>query len=578
MPVNRDVIYYDEWETSINRWRVRLEIIPAGDFSTLPTTFERLRRSVISIKGAGTSFEDFALGAWKAPTQQVEIDLEFCPDNLRLLLQDPIYLAYGTTPVTNRFMLYSDRGNGSLAFEDWPVEFAGVQPISMGSKRTVNAKTLKPKRMTVELFDLGAIIFQEYTSQRFCGAAIADLTPVTIRQLLDIETPSLQSYSYFIKSDGTNGLLHLYSLLEIFNAWQYSLEYVDIPNWTRADIGDDTFGANGTLLDAVQFYAQDNTAAHLKGSALTDVLVVGMVTNGVSTEAAERLGGMLIANSGGAEYREYTTIYDLLSDAAKCFWLKLRWKYSRYTQNTTNDNVKINLYWSRRLDNYLGVGYSTVDITRAIGDITLEDCSNVVRTGETELPNVAEDDVDKRVVETGGLRNAATWNVKALHYNHPSYAKVDSGSFSGVHYYNVEGLALRCLYYADGSIIRKVHESVRIYDKDGVSTLYEDIIAPSSSSKQDYNKWVGNTQAGNTGIGYATAKHATTVFGKLNQSRLEITLAMDAATRLLPCNVGEMYNLNALDGEVSSTEWTLLEAEADWLAGSMKCVFISKGI
>jgi len=579
MPINRDVIYFDEWQTSINRWRVRLEIIPAGDVSTLPTTYERLRRTCISIKGSKSSFKDLPLAAWQAPTMQVEIDLEHCPDNLRLLLQSPVYMSFGVTPVTNRFTLYSDRGNAALDVEDWFVEFAGVQPISIGSKRTVNAKTLKPQRMTVEVFDLVAIILQEFTSARFCGQAIADLSPeISIKQLLDIETPTLQSYSYFMKTDGSNGMLHLYSLLDIFSAWHYPMEWYDLPLWTRGNLGTDTLSANGTILDAVEFYQQDNTAAHGKGSALTDVLVVGMVTNFASTEPAERLGGMLIANSGGAEYREYTTIYDLFSDLAKCFWLKFRWTYGRYTQNSTNDNVSIALHWNRRLDNYGGAGYYTVDITRAIGEITLEDCYNVVRTGETELPNVADDDVDKRIVETGGLRNAATWNVKALHYNHPSYAKLDSGSSGGVYYYNVEGVALRCLYYLDGSIVRKVHESVKIYDKSGVSTLYEDIIAPSNSSLKNYNKFVGQTQSGNTGIGYATAKHATTVFGQINQSKLEITLAMDAASGIIPCNVGEMYNLPTIDGEASSTEWTLLEAEPDWLSGSMKCTFISKGI
>jgi hypothetical protein len=260
------------------------------------------------------------------------------------------------------------------------------------------------------------------------------------------------------------------------------------------------------------------------------------------------------------------------------FWLKFRWTYGRYTQNSTNDNVSIILHWNRRLDNYNGGSYYSIDITKAIGEIALEDCYNVVRTGESELPNVGDEDVDKRVVETGGLRNAATWNVKLLHYNQPSYAVELAGTEGDVAIFSTDGATLRNLYYGSGSTVRKVHEAVRIYDKAGTYTTYDSTVTPLNTSVSDYNKFVGQTQAGNTGIGYATAKHATTVFGQINQSKLEITLAMDAASGLLPCNVGEMYNLPTIDGEASSTEWTLLEAEPDWLSGSMKCTFISKGI
>ena len=580
MAINRDIIYYDEWTTSINGWRVRLEIIPAGLILDLPSDKERLRHSVLSVKPGKYSFKDFPVGAWQCPTLQIEVDLEHCPANLREMLQDPIFESVGQD-VTNRFMLYSDRGDAGLAFENWFVEFCGVQPFSVGSKRSINAKTLAPRRMTVEVFDMFSVITQEFATSRFCGYFYSIAPTLSVKALYNTETPNLLATSYAPKISGGDATIHLYSLLDTFGAnMLYPLTWLDWPVWTRGDLGTSgTVNASGTVLDAVKFYAQDNDAAHGAGDPLSDVLLIGLITEFSPTDiSAERLGGLFMPNSGGAEYREYATMYDLLNDLAKSFWVKLRWKYGRYTFSTTNDNVSVTLHWNRRLDNYGMGAYHDIDITKAIGEITLEDAYNVVRTGEAEIPNVGDDDVDKRVVETGGLRNAATWNVKLLHNNQVPIASADYGASSGISYYGDDAIILRCLFYNDGGKARKVHEDVSIYDKNAVSSLYSDIIAPSTSSLDYYNRWVSKTQIAETGLAYATAQHAVTVFGKKNQSKLEVTLVMDAATGLLPCNVGEMFNIAAITGEVSSTEWSLLEAEPDWLTGSMKCVFISKGI
>ena len=580
MPVNRDIIYYQEWTTSINNWRLRLEIVPAGNVSDLPATKARLVSSVISVKGAKHSFKDLPIAAWQAPTLQIDIDLEYCPDNLRLLLQDPIHTSLGEE-VTNRFVLYSDRGDATLGFDDYFVEFVGVQPFSIGSKRDINAKTLKPKKVTVEVFDMMSVILQEFTTADFCGYARSDVYIVkSIREFIDVETPAVISLSRFPKDDGASAVLHFYSLNDTFgDALLYPLTWLNWPVWTRGDVG--TAGvvtADGAVTDGVILYQQANDAAHNEGASLADALLLGLVTTDYSTASDKRIGGLFVPNDGGAEYQEYATMYDLLSDLAKCFWLKFRWQYGRYTQNSTNDNVSATLHWNRRRDNFGLTAYYDADITKAIGSITLEDCYNVVRTGEAELPNVGDDDIDKRVVETGGLRNSATWNVKMVHNNSPVLAASQGGFISGQNVF-ITNINLRTLCYLDGSEVRKIHESVTIDDGNAVTTHYSDIIPllPETTLRY-YNKWVSSTQIAETGLGYATAQHAVTVFGATNQSKLEVTLAMNADEGLLPSNVGEMFNLPAIDGEVSGTEWTLLEAEPDWQTGAMKCTFVSVGV
>jgi hypothetical protein len=501
---------------------------------------------------------------------------------LRELLQNP-FVTNGDYLCPNRFVLYSDRGDAGLDVEDYFVEFCGGQPFNLGSKLTINAATQSPKRITVETFDIVTMMLQEHTTAAWVEEIIATVGVEAAERHNLIATMTNRYFveSFARKDDRSFFYIYLYPILECFGSvLRAALE----PHLSVLLRGDDTppvITQDGDILDAVELYKQVTTDnLHVEGAVTTSLYIVGLVTNTHTTLPADDnyIGGMFVPNNGGASYLEYATLYDLLGDVAKCFWLKLRWTYSRYniTGGSDNEGITFKFHWTRRLENYNGAAFYTADTGRAIGDgYELESCYNVVRTGEAEIPDAGENDVDKRIVETGGLRNSATWNVKCLHQNHPEIT--DKSTASSI--MNTPAINSRLLYYYDGSAAIKAHESVKIYDSAASSIAYSDVIPlPPYKKVDEYNLWVAETQAAETGLAYATAAHAVAAFGKTNQSKLEITLAMNPDEGLIPENCGEMFNLPAIAGEVSSTEWCLLEAEPDWLTGSMKCVFISKGI
>lgn len=241
MAIDRTKIYYQEWTTA-HGWRCRLEIIPAGDVASKPTTFILVPSSIISVESDEWSFEDLPFGAWKAPTMRATVDLRHCPANLVEMLQNQVYestVSPWTYTVTNLFILYSDRGNAALDYEDYHVEFCGGQNLQQGNKRTINNKNLKPERMTVEVWDLGMLLLQEHPVKEWAEYCYTYATPVMERSLIEnYVTDSWQHISllnvpYPTTSGTLRARLYLYPLAELFGEHLAESLRVHLSMWTR---------------------------------------------------------------------------------------------------------------------------------------------------------------------------------------------------------------------------------------------------------------------------------------------------------------------------------------------------------
>lgn len=590
MAIDRTKFYYQEWTTG-HGWRCRLEIIPAGDVATKPTTAVRIPSSIISVESDEWSFEDLPFGAWKAPTMRATVDLRHCPANLVEMLQNQVYestVSPWTYTVTNLFILYSDRGNAALDYEDYHVEFCGGQNLQQGNKRTINNKNLKPERMTVEVWDLGMLLLQEHPVKEWAEYCYTYATPVMERSLIEnYVTDSWQHISllnvpYPTTSGTLRARLYLYPLAELFGEHLAESLRVHLSMWTRGlSFGlEPVIGMTGHVLIAAGFYEQDGTAAHTSGIALDpeNIHVVGVVSNDVNpAEVSAHLGGMLVANKGGASYQEYPTMYNLLNDIAKNFWCKFRWKYERYNMSGTNDNVTLRFYWDKWQDNFDSAltGSTEFSLKKSAKPMELTDCHNVIRTGESEMPNVGEDDADKRQVSSGGVRNSATWNVKLVHNNQITYADATHGIF-----FNTPRIDARRLYYYYSPLpdIYRVHDRVKLIDNYAGSefTIYEDIVAiPAGKEFGAYNNAVGETQSAETGLAYAIARRAIDKFGSPHQCELTAAFAMKADVGLLPSNCGSVLKTDIIPGEKFGQYWLLMNAKADWKTGVMECSLLS---
>lgn len=581
MAIDRTAFYYQEWTTG-HGWRCRLEIIPAGDVATKPTTGVRIPSSIISVESDEWSFEDLPFGAWKAPTMKVRVDLKNCPANLKEMLQNQLYqstVSPFTYTVTNLFVLYSDRGDSGLAYENYFVEFCGGQNLQQGNKRTIDGRTLSPAEMTVEVWDLGMLILQEHATAEWAEYCY-NYASVAIKASALTES---KTAAYWHRSPAVQyRRIYLFSIAELFAEHLAASLRLHLSMWTRGLIFglEPVIGVTGNLLTGVEFYEQDYAATHDTGTALDpeNVLIIGVVSkNDTITDASAHLGGMLVANEGGASYLEYTTLYDLLNDIAKNFWCKFRWKYERYNMSGTNDNITLHFYWDKWQDNYAaGYGDSVYFPLKSIKPLELTDCHNVIRTGESEMPNAGDDDADKRLVSVGGVRNSATWNVKMIHNNQPTYAET---RFNDSVLYT-DRIDLRRLYYYYTGLpdVYRVHSTVKLTDNylGTFNDTYEDIIALSVSADVDaYNKAIGKIQSSDSGLAYAIARRVVDKLGSPYQSELPASFFMNANVGLLPSNCGSVLYTDAIDGEQYGLWWVLMNAKADWKTGIIECTLFS---
>ena len=580
MAIDRTKFYYQEWTTA-HGWRCRLEIIPAGNVVSKPTDGIRVPTTVLGVEADEWSFEDLPFGAWKAPTMRVSIDLKNCPANLKEMLQNQIYestISPWTYTVTNLFVLYSDRGNAALGYTDYYVEFCGGQNLQQGNKRTIDA-SLTPASMTVEVWDLGMLLLQEHTTAEWAAYCYNYASVAIKATALSESQPG--SYQHRVPSTGWQRI-YLYSIAELFGEHLAQSLRLHLSMWTRGLIFglEPSIAVSGNCLCGVTFYEQDYAVANNRGAAISaaDVVVIGVVSNNDTvSDVAGHLGGMLVANKGGASYLEYTTLYDLLNDIAKNFWCKLRWKYERYDMSGTKDNITIHFYWDRWQDNFASpLADSVYFPLMSVSNVELTDCHNVIRSGESEMPDVGEDDADKRVVSVGGVRNSATWNAKMIHNNQPTYAE---SRFNASTIYTNRIDLRRLYYYYDGQPnVYRVHATVQLLDdRAGASaTTYEEIIPlPGVADVEPYNKAIAKMQSSSSGLAYAVARRAVDVLGSPYQGELTASFLLKANVGLLPSNCGSVLKTDEISGEKYGVWWILTGAKADWKTGVIDCTMFS---
>jgi len=590
MAIDRTTKWRCQWQGK-NGWANMLEIIPAGEpLNGTDLTVTTFSRSAFEMDFAEFGFDDLPIGMMKSQAASFSFVWANLPAGLKELLKTPQYTeTIFSTEITTLFAYYNDEGTNTLI-----LQYIGAQANTLGNSFELDGISTV-KNCKIETFDLLKTILDTTKSSAVFGAyessgivefpSLATLNSLTT-YLVDFSDDTRYKYDILPRESGLGGLgisgwrnFLYYSIEKFRNTLNATIE-VRLAIWTRSGIFgyEPTVAQTGYPDTSLTFYKQTQTDAHTKGDALdeTNTLILGHVAN-LSAGNYISLGGFFSNDKEGVA--DFDSLGSFLAALCENFVCKLIYKPTTCVNATSGDTLlAYNMWWLKPLENVTSPVSYTPKITE--DSYTISTAEKVFMVCESEIPNMAGDNINQNRVSTTVSDKADVWSAQMILHNCPTIALEGSKTPANMNLdpyqkYTIK-ISPRKLYYQAGASIFKVHESVVI--SDGVNTLALD--SPTAFQNENWydgilEAWVINTQ--NTQcLPQAIALYITTYWSKQDQALREFTCEM-VNSEITPSFVGDYAALPAVTDIGANANSVLLTAKPDWDLGTMDCKYLSLG-
>lgn len=591
MAIDRTVKWRCQWQGA-NGWANMLEIIPAGEpLNGTDLTVTEFSRTAFEMDFAEFGFDDLPIGLPKSQAASFSFLWSNLPSGLKELLKTPQYTVTGSIDITTLFTFWNDEGTGSLI-----LQYIGAQANTFGNSFELS-DTSTVNICKIETFDLLKTIFDTTKPNIIFSADDDNLVDTPSLATLNSLATSIVDFSddHRYKLDvlpraaglqglgisGMNNLLY-YSIEQFavtFAAWME--EYLGI--WTRAGITiyAPTITQTGYPDTSLTFYKQTKTDAHTKGDALdeTNTLILGHVAR-LGAGNYTSLGGFFSNDKEGVA--DFDSLGSFIAALCENFVCKFIAKPATCVNGVSGDTLlTYNFWWLKPLENVTSPVTYTPKITS--GDYTISTAEKVFLVCESEIPNMAGDNINQTRVSATVSDKTDTWSSQMLLHNCPTIALEGNKTPANMNLdpYNKYTIKIspRKLYYAETSAdyaVYKVHESVVI--NDGVNTLTLD----SPTAFQDENwydgvlyGWVLNAQQTQC-LPNAICQYITTYWSKRDQALREFPCKM-VTGEIAPSFVGDYAILPAVTDIGANGNSVLLSAKPDWDNGILDCKYLSLG-
>jgi len=574
MAIDRTTKWRCQWQGK-NGWANMLEIIPAGDLligTDLNVT--SFSRSAFEMDFAEFGFDDLPIGMMKSQAASFSFIWANLPSGLKELLKTPRFTPSGyDQETTTLFVYYNDEGTNTLR-----VQYIGAQANVMGNKFVYKLPD-GVYSCQIETFDLLKTILDNNPSNSVfgCSAGGGVISPSYASHATTTEVKRFleTSFGTNAKYDVPPSTKYLYLFYSIAQFRTYFGAFINtaIAYWTRSGL----FGYEASVGQtnypdvSLTLYAPLNNTAYAKGTALdeTNTLILGHVCENDGSYTS--YGGFFSNDKEGVS--EFDSMSTFIAALCENFACKLIYKPITQVNGVSGDTLlTYNLYWLRPLDSVGTPVTLSAKITAESYDISTAE--KVFLIAETEIPNMAGDNVNmSRVSNTVSDKND-TWNCKAILHNLPTVSNVRENPEieNGVECGETKIYARKLYYLADG-YFRKIHTSVAINDGTNTKTLDTPIAKPASFYPAYWDAWAISMQQ-TQGLPQAIAEYITTYWSNQGQALREFPAKMVTA-EIVPSLVGDLFALPAItDIGVGATS-VLLSGKPDWDLGVMDCKFLS---
>ena len=592
MAIDRTKKYRCQWQGK-NGWANMLEIIPAGEFlNGTDLTVESFSRAAFEMDFAEFGFEDLPIGMMKSQAASFSFIWANLPSGLKELLKTPQYTeTVFNTEITTLFTYWNDEGTNTLI-----LQYIGAQANTLGNSFELDGIS-SIKTCRIETFDLLKTIMDTVKSNVVFRANANDevelIGDVTLNSLttsiVDFSDDTRYKLDILPRESGFGGLgisgwknFLYYSIAKFTTQLEGLLqEYLGI--WTRSGIlpYSPDIQTTGYPDTSLTFYKQTKTDAHTKGDALdeTNTLILGHVAQ-LSAGEYISLGGFFSNDKEGVA--AFDSLSSFLAALCENFLCKLIYKPTTCVNATSGDTLlTYNMWWLKPLENVTSPVSYTPKITE--DSYTISTAEKVFMVAESEIPNMAGDNINQNRVSTTVSDKADVWSAQMLLHNCPTIALYGDKTPANMNLdpyqkYTIKISPRKLYYQATGADyqIYKVHESVVI--SDGVNTLTLD--SPTAFQNENWydgvlEGWVINTQ--NTQcLPQAAALYITTYWSKQDQALREFACKM-VNSEITPSFVGDYATLPAVTDIGVNANSVLLTAKPDWDLGTMDCKYLSLG-
>lgn len=594
MAIDRTKKWRCQWQGT-NGWANMLEIIPAGEaLNGTDLTVSTFSRTAFEMDFAEFGFEDLPIGMPKSQAASFSFLWANLPSGLKELLKTPQYTIsgwHGSMEITTIFSYWNDEGTGTLI-----PQYIGAQANTLGNSFTMDDSS-SINVCQIETFDLLKTILDTTKPNIIFRAGDGDIVDAPSEATLNSLTTTLVDFSddhrykldILPRASGISGIPvsgfnnFLYYSIEkfrnTFGAWME--EYLGI--WTRSGVITyrPAIAQTGYPDTSLTFYKQTKADAHTKGDALdeTNTLILGHVAQ-LGAGSYRSLGGFFSNDKEGVS--DFDSLGSFIAALCENFVCKFISKPTTCVNATSGDTLlTYNFWWLKPLENVTSPVTFTPKITKE--EYSINTAEKVFLVCESEIPNMAGDNVNQARVSVTVSDKTDTWSAQMLLHNCPTIALEGNKTPADMNLDPFQKYTIkinpRKLYYSSTGTdyaVYKVHESVTI--NDGVNTLTLD--SPTAFADESWFDdilygWVLNAQQTQC-LPQAICLYITTYWSKRDQALREFSCKMVNA-EISPSFVGDMAVLPAVTDIGANSNSVLLSAKPDWDNGILDCKYLSLG-